>query len=431
MGSITREGSIEANLSSYDTSNYSYASVSSSYPLTNAYAGSTNTTYGQVTWKTGSGAETYLYFRFDLSSIPENATITSVSATSKAYVNTTSSSRVTTRQMQLCSGTTLKGSPLTISTSTSEQMFTSTGTWTRNELDDAGIRYYVKRGTSNTSSTYNLRIYGATIVVEYEYQEVTYTITVSGGEPSSSEVLEGSEFTARCYDTDKPICKDNGTNVTDRLILGQLSDPSYVVSQASGVSYGFSLNSNNYYESNNQGRSSSTALSIVTFDLPVECTVDFKLINYAESTYDFGLLSNIDTSLTTASSADAANVYWSGKNNNSSSVQTVSYTIPAGEHYIYVKYFKDNYTDDYNDSLQFRVEITPNEQYSTDPYWGYTISAVTGEHTIVFSPPNKLYFKDNGNYVEAQNAYKKVNGSWVLQEDLSAVFASGVNYVKG
>jgi hypothetical protein len=97
MGSVTKKGSITVHPTSYDTTHYSYASVSSSYPLTNGYTDSTSTTYAQVNWKTGSGVETYVFYKFDLSSIPANATITSVTAKAKGYVNTTNSSRVTTR----------------------------------------------------------------------------------------------------------------------------------------------------------------------------------------------------------------------------------------------------------------------------------------------------------------------------------------------
>ena len=89
---------VSVNFSSYDTSHYSYANVNSSYPLSNAYAASNNTTYTQIRWKTGSSAQTYIYYKFSLS-IPTSATINSVTVKSKAYINTTNASRVTTRTM--------------------------------------------------------------------------------------------------------------------------------------------------------------------------------------------------------------------------------------------------------------------------------------------------------------------------------------------
>jgi hypothetical protein len=36
---------------------------------------------------------------------------------------------------------------------------------------------------------------------------------------------------------------------------------------------------------------------------------------------------------------------------NSSSAQTISYTVPAGEHFIHIKYGKDDASDSNNDNL--------------------------------------------------------------------------------
>lgn len=439
MGTVTKNDTITANASSHDTSHYSYASVSSSYPLSNAYTASDSSTYAQVNWKTGSGAETYVYLRFDFSDIPEGASITSVSAKAKGYINTTNSSRVTTRQMQLATGTTLKGSALTLSNSTSEETFSSAGTWTRAELQSAGVRFYVKRGTSNTSSNYNLRIYGATMTVVYSYQETTYTITVSNSTTATvtatpDEPAQGEDCIVRADTINNLTIKDNGTDVTSQFVLTQETAESYSVANIS-TSYGFALNSNNYYESNNAGHSSSAAVCRVDFHLPVSADITFSVINYAESTYDYGLLSEVDETLSTSASADSSNVYWSGQNHNSSSVQTVTYSdVSAGNHFIYVKYFKDQYTDNGNDSLQFKVAITLNESFTPGTYYVYTISNIQGNHTILVASAaasDVIYFKNNGSWVAATKVYKKINGSWVAQFDLTTVFQNGTNYVKG
>ena len=51
----------------------------------------------------------------------------------------------------------------------------------------------------------------------------------------------------------------------------------------------------------------------------------------------------------------------------------------------------------------------------------YTVPVVT----------DKLYFKENGAWTAASKAFKKVNGIWVEQTDLTAVFDANTNYVKG
>lgn len=77
---------------------------------------------------------------------------------------------ITTRQIQLFSGTTAKGSAHTLSTSTTAFSVTA-GTWTRGDLEDARIRMYAVRGTSQTTTSIYFRFYGATLEVEYEYEE--------------------------------------------------------------------------------------------------------------------------------------------------------------------------------------------------------------------------------------------------------------------
>ena len=167
--------------------------------------------------------------------------------------------------------------------------------------------------------------------------------------------------------------------------------------------------------------------------MPVSGTITFSLINYAEATYDYGLLSNIDEQLNTNASADTSHVYWSGQNHNSASVQTVTYHMDAGDHTIDVKYFKDQYTDDHNDSLQFKIAIALDETPSYDTYWYYDLTNITADHVInVTASGNqpKLWFKDP-NWTQAVKAWKKVGNTWVEQTDLTTVFQSGVNYKKG
>ena len=120
-------------------SDHAYASISGT---ANAYNPSSNTSYATINLTTGSNAVTYVYFTFDFSEIPAGSTINSISCSAKTYINTTNSSRITTRQAQLYSGSTAKGSASTISNSTSAYSMTP-GTWTRDELQDASLRIFI------------------------------------------------------------------------------------------------------------------------------------------------------------------------------------------------------------------------------------------------------------------------------------------------
>ena len=445
MGTVTRQETESAHPTSYDTTHHSYNSISSSYPMSNAYTDSNSTSYCQVTWKTGSHAETYVYLRFNFSMIPDNATIKSITAKAKGYVNTTNSSRVTTRQMQLVAGTTLKGSALTLSTSTSEQTFSNVGSWTVAEVKNIGVRYYVQRGTSNTSSTYNLRLYGATISVTYEWQETTYTVTVNNSTTTPvtadpTEVTAGENSMLMADDITGISIIDNGTDITSQFTLHQDTTGTYDIEDRGD--YGFELGSNGYYVSQNKGVDKSCAVARISFNLPVAATVTFTYINYAEESYDFGVFGNVDVALSTSyypadsGGADISETSYkkacNTSSDNTSSVKTLTYSnVSAGEHFIDVKYSKDDGSSANNDTLQFKVQITYNSSIS---YYGYEITNISTDHVIVVNYASTeiyLYAKKNGAWIEYTKAYKKVNGTWVEQTNLTTVFNDQTNYVYG
>ena len=155
----------------------------------------------------------------------------------------------------------------------------------------------------------------------------------------------------------------------------------YSVDARSGASYGFNLNSNGYYESTNKSQSNSAAVCRVNFNLESDCNITFSYINYAEATYDYGIFGRIDTALGTTYSADS-NTYLSCNSSsyNKSSVQTLTYQMTAGTHYIDVKYRKDSSTNSYNDSLQFKVAIEATSGGS----YTYTLTDISKKHNLTF-----------------------------------------------
>lgn len=368
-----------------------------------------------------SSSIAYIDYSFEFDEIPDGATINSVTCTVKGHCENTSRS---TAKLQLYAGSTAKGSESKF-TSTSAQVLTlSTGAWTAEEIPTMKLRF--------TIGYYGGLVNGATVTVSYTYNDTTWIITVSGDGATpqgNTEVRDGESFTVRIDSEAAPHVTDNGTDVSNRVVTRTDSNPTYTVERASGTNYEFVMNSSGYYESNNQGVSNSAAVSIVTINSPVRCKVTFTVINYAEDGYDFGLLGNVDEPLSTEYAADSSS-YWSGKNDNSRYEQTVTYSeVPAGEHEIYVKFFKDTYTDENNDSLQFKVLIEPLEEISDTPYYIYEISSVKEAHVIVVGPSETLYIKVNGSWAAVDKVYKKVNGAWVEQSDLASVFNTGYAYV--
>lgn len=434
--------------STYYRNNSSYVSVTDA---DNMYTNTDSTTYASVRNSRNSTSNTYYcYLRgFNFNDIPSNAVVSGFSIKIKAsesYMSTSSSYR-----MSLYNNTTaISNTTVTSSLSTSVNTYTfpipSTLTWDtlKGYGSDFGIRIPLRRSsTSNNSYVY---VYGAEIEVTYTvpvYHSVTITNNTSATvTASSSSALEGTDVEVRSDTMSGITVTDNGVDVTSQFVQRQASAESYDVENVG--TYGFSLNSSTgYYVSNNKGVSKSAAVCRVDFYVPVEATITFTYINYAEESYDFGVFGNIDVSLNTnyysAGSSGATitdsdyRLACNTSSYNSSSAKTLTYTMPSGNHSIWIKFSKDDASDANNDTLQFKVAITLNSAAPTGTYYGYDITDIQTDHTIVVlaTASNKLYLKIGGSWVEATKVYKKVSGSWVEQSDLTSVFSSGTNYRSG
>ena len=86
-----------------------------------------------------------------------------------------------------------------------------------------------------------------------------------------------------------------------------------------------------------------------------------QYINYAEASYDYGMFGKLDTTVATSgltasgnssSPSDSTSNYQLAMASNSSAAQTITYEVPMGQHYIDIKYGKDDASDSGNDNLQ-------------------------------------------------------------------------------
>lgn len=146
-----------------------------------------------------------------------------------------------------------------------------------------------------------------------------------------------------------------GKFMTNDIVI-VMKEPTYTVTSINGASYGFTLNNSGYYESGNKDINNSYAICRVNFTMPEATTVYFDCINYAEDNYDFGIIGNVDTALGLSYDVDSSYAK-SFKGSSSSSVQTFSMSIPAGTHYVDVKFRKDTSASSNNDSLQFKIRF--------------------------------------------------------------------------
>ena len=204
---------------------------------------------------------------------------------------------------------------------------------------------------------------------------------------------------------------DNGVDITNQLVAHGGTIPTPTVATATGASYGFTLNSSTgYYTSANTGVDKSAAVCRVTFNLPVRCLVTITYINYAEATYDFGVFGNIDTALNTNYYAAGSNGATISDTNyklacntssyNTSSVQTLTYEIPSGEHYIDIKFSKDDASASNNDTLQWKIaSIEPLE---ANNYYTYPLTNVQASHSLIFIFGDVTYYFVNSSGLGAK-----------------------------
>lgn len=145
--------------------------------------------------------------------------------------------------------------------------------------------------------------------------------------------------------------------ITCKSFTAEVLVPTWTItSKAPGASYGFNLASDGYYTSSNAGVADSASVCRVNFtnNTGAAYNVKFNCINYAETTYDYGIIGKINTALSASNVSDSTYTK-SFSGSQSSSVQTVTLSVPTGTSWVDVKYRKDSSIDKNNDSLKFKI----------------------------------------------------------------------------
>lgn len=227
-----------------------------------------------------------------------------------------------------------------------------------------------------------------------------YSITTSSvnatttPESGTARVTQGSNYSINIYPTDPVLtaATDNGTNIRSQLAEHTYSHTYTVTNTASGANYGFNLNnSTGYYTSTNAGQGNSAAVCRVNFTFDTAAAVTISYINYAQAQNDYGIFGNIDTALATTYTADTNAFYrCNTSNDNTSAVKTLTYNIPAGSHFVDIKYRKNNQTNQNNDNLQWKISsITPT---GATAWYTYNLTNISEKHSLMFIFGNTTYY---------------------------------------
>lgn len=382
-------------------------------------------------YSNSSGSSSTIYYKFNFDDIPDEATISSMTVRAYGHLESTSQSSEQA-DLAVYYGTTAKGSTVSYTSTSSQIVNIPTGTWTVAELkDDArvgftigyygglttGVTWTVVYTMPSTGSDYYWEYTftnvdadhivvvdqkGAFVPPEEDPQYAYYPVTISSinalTNPSNgtTRVQEGTNTTVTISPSDPRLmlALDNGIDITSRLVGGVPQNTYTVDTQVSGASYGFNLNSSTgYYVSSNKGVGSSASVARVNFNLQSDVLVTIEYINQGESQADYGMFGNIDTTVSTtgntyasssASPDDPENYYYmcATSADSTTTVKTLTYNISAGEHYIDIKYAKDQASDSGNDSLQWK--IVSIEATSAGGDYTYTLSNISEKHSLIF-----------------------------------------------
>lgn len=437
----------------YNAASY-YLTVSNE---SNAYTDTDSTTYATVDNTYASTTNRYVYLQgFNWDDIPSGAIINDFRILLKASESggTTSSSY----RPVLCKGTSTYNnaycSAITTSVSVHEFSFTQSFDTFRDDGEDFGIRINCRRGSRNTEASFY--IYGAEIEVDYTIPNpatVTTTLTGNGTiSPSgTTNTYEGAEFELTITPTDKSetvTATQDGVDITDRLVAhGAGADitavPDDVTTSGiqSGSSYaqyavGHSAESPYSSTSNMYASSGSTGYAEYSFgfsDIPSNATIESIEVRCHGHRESSTISSTYVSQCVLYNGSSAASEEVDFPSTSASIITLTPTTLPTRAQL-------DNYTVrhyvGYYGGLVTGISFVVTYSIGTgiDHYtYTYTVSTDSVIAIIIgsFVPTQILYFKNNGVWVSATKAYKKVSGAWVLQSDLSTVFDGNTNYVKG
>ena len=425
--------------STYYLSNSSYLSVSNA---SNMYNNTDNTTHATITNSRTSTSSYYAYIRgFNFDDIPSSAIINSFEIKIKGNYSGGYS-----QNMYLYNGTTaMSGSASAFGTSVVTRTFSSVPTW--EEIVDAGsnfgIRINCRRSSRNTTAYFY--IYGAEIEVDYTLPTpCTVTSTLSGNgtiQPSGAySTYEGTEYELTITPTNKSdtvTATRDGTDITDQLVahgVGNTAeltatdvDTVDIQSGSSYASYCIGYTAEDPYSSSSNMYASDEGYANYSFDfssIPNNATIESITVNaygHRESaTIDSTHISQIAIYNGTTKISDDVDF----PSTSSTLITCEATTVPTRSQLDNVSL---RHTVGYYGGLVLGITFTV--VYSTGTgldHYTYTFTT-TGDATIAVViggavAQDVMLTKVGTTYKTVITGYKKVNGAWQAQTDVSALY---------
>lgn len=134
-----------------------------------------------------------------------------------------------------------------------------------------------------------------------------------------------------------------------------IPDFTYSVNTISGAQYGFSLNSQGYYESQNKKIEDTYAACRVNLTVTKQCTICFEGITDGEAGWDYGVMGVLNKALSNEYYDNDADIHYNFKVLDNSVYKVLYENVPVGTHFIDIKYVKDSSYSVGTDCFKFKI----------------------------------------------------------------------------
>jgi hypothetical protein len=158
------------NIGYFDDVSSRYQSESSTHPFSTIIGkGSDNTdSYAEWTIVQGKSAQSHVYYRFDVSSIPKDATINSVNCTARVARQNSRLTEFSSLTLKIVVGALEETEHVTVKNDESVAVYDLPSiNKSRDLLTTVGISLHSSRGFFSSTTDFWVRLYGATLSVDF------------------------------------------------------------------------------------------------------------------------------------------------------------------------------------------------------------------------------------------------------------------------
>lgn len=437
----------------------------------NMYTNVDSTTYSTITHNRANTTAYYLYIHnFNFGDLPSDAEVSSFSIKIRALesgLSTNSSYR-----MSLYNNTTaISNTTASASLSTTATTFTfPNGNLTWSTLKGYGnnfrIRVPLRRNSSNTSGY--VRVYGAEIEVTYTVpvpRTITTTLSGSGTiDPSGTQTYyDGDDYTLVVEPSSSGSSVSATKNGTPITLIHHDAGTNTISATAESFTTGFSTTGINFYTSSSStgnnfnyavghtaespgstssgsgswtyvktssGSTTGTGYADFVFDfseIPSNATINSVQVKCYGAIEDTSqTTSHADITLYSGNTQKGTTQKFTSSTNSIITLSNIGTWTAAELHEAKLR-FAVGYYGGHIFGITWTVNYTAPEYYS----YSYIVNEdATIAVVISGGQTATLFVKLNGSWVQVTAGYKKVSGSWV-EQDVTTLFQSGTNYVKG